>query len=856
MPDPQVPPFRMPEPTLRHLRIPNSPNRVDFAGRPGHGHPLRQVQRAQHSAYLRAQIHEVEEHLQAVQQQRIEQGLPEQVDLILELQSAPGFPLNADQIHSLTSSTDRAISLLNARQVIDENGLEATRVSLHVRYGSLSLLSEKVRRYGEETTDQGNVPSKWMANLQRIGIAALEALWTDLEPLPEDSNLHWWQLWVRRNPSTVVLDFNRLLQELEIREKGPRLMLPDHVIAMTQTTRAQLESSLDLLNTLAEVRKARPCSLGLTDVSGEEQQEWINEALDRIDFPGANAPAVCLLDTGVNRGHPLLSPLLSAQDNRTVFPDGDSSDSWVGSGHGTPMAGVAAFGDLRVLMLSTERWNQTHLLEGVKLIDPVLPHEPQNYGAITRQGIALPESVAANRIRVFAMAVTAEGPNDGRPTAWSAALDAAAFGAEEQREPKRLILVSAGNVDPFGLDHIFDYPSENRTNPIEDPAQAWNAITVGAITHRVQVQEGDPESQLLSPIAEAGCLSPYSRTASCWDEHWPIKPEIVMEGGNAGRHPEFGPQRRDSLELLSTSASIRLRPIAPIRATSAATALAARLAAQIRASYPDYWPETIRGLVVHSARWSNAMLEGIDPFSSYTREERTRFMQVLRSYGFGEPDSSRARFSSGQAVTLLREDTITPYRGAAGSATLNDCHIHRLQLPVALLRDHGSATCTMRVTLSYFAAPNPSSSNRIPGSRYRYGGCLLRFRVRHKDEDETAFERRVSRDAAEAEQQVGEPRNLNDQSWALGAKLRGKAGSIVQDAWQGSAADLAQMDRIAVFPVKGWWASRSFPNGTAWHRCQRRSIRYSLIASIEISADVPLYAEISNLIGVPIDLGT
>jgi hypothetical protein len=95
---------------------------------------------------------------------------------------------------------------------------------------------------------------------------------------------------------------------------------------------------------------------------------------------------------------------------------------------------------------------------------------------------------------------------------------------------------------------------------------------------------------------------------------------------------------------------------------------------------------------------------------------------------------------------------------------------------------------------------------------------------------------------------------LNDQSWALGAKLRGKAGSIVQDAWQGSAADLAQMDRIAVFPVKGWWASRSFPNGTAWHRCHRRSIRYSLIASIEISADVPLYAEISNLVGVPIDV--
>jgi hypothetical protein len=115
----------------------------------------------------------------------------------------------------------------------------------------------------------------------------------------------------------------------------------------------------------------------------------------------------------------------------------------------------------------------------------------------------------------------------------------------------------------------------------------------------------------------------------------------------------------------------------------------------------------------------------------------------------------------------------------------------------------------------------------------------------------------VAREAEEEEEvnddPEGEAESLNDRSWALGPKLRGKAGSIVHDVWQGSAADLAQMDRIAVFPAKGWWASRSFRPESPWHRCHRRSIRYSLILSIEVSADVPIYTEIRNLLQIPVE---
>jgi hypothetical protein len=248
------------------------------------------------------------------------------------------------------------------------------------------------------------------------------------------------------------------------------------------------------------------------------------------------------------------------------------------------------------------------------------------------------------------------------------------------------------------------------------------------------------------------------------------------------------------------------------------------------------------------------MLNGLDPFQPYTREQRGALVRLLRTFGFGEPDDARARYSSEQAVTLLREDTIIPYKGNAGAALLNQCHIHRINLPIDLLRHHADVTCTMRVTLSYFTAPNPSASNLIGGSRYRYAGSLLRFRVRHKDESENDFERKVSGDASEADDDEAD--NLYDHSWALGAKLRGKGGSLIHDVWQGSAIDLAQMDRIAVYPAKGWWASRSFAAGSPWHRCHQKSLRYSLIVSLEISADVPIYTEIKNLLEVPVELTT
>jgi hypothetical protein len=54
------------------------------------------------------------------------------------------------------------------------------------------------------------------------------------------------------------------------------------------------------------------------------------------------------------------------------------------------------------------------------------------------------------------------------------------------------------------------------------------------------------------------------------------------------------------LNLLTTNNSPRML-LGTLGETSAATAAVAGIAGRLMARYPDYWPETIRGLLIHSA---------------------------------------------------------------------------------------------------------------------------------------------------------------------------------------------------------------------------------------------------------------
>ncbi len=77
-----------------------------------------------------------------------------------------------------------------------------------------------------------------------------------------------------------------------------------------------------------------------------------------------------------------------------------------------------------------------------------------------------------------------------------------------------------------------------------------------------------------------------------------------------GQPPDNGaPDFLDELQLLTTNYRFAAgqRPFVTFQDTSAAAALAANLVTNLLARYPDFTPETLRGFMVHSAHWTEAM---------------------------------------------------------------------------------------------------------------------------------------------------------------------------------------------------------------------------------------------------------
>ncbi len=857
----------MPDFPHQHLLVPASPQRLDFkpSGR-GKFKRLPDLDRARHAESLQHQVRNIEEQFSSVRQERFEANVATADDfgLILNFESAPDYPLKLDSLEQGCTKNKDGIYLLNVRYK-EVDGHVITSAAVLVPYGRLNILANKLTAFAnpsKDTTNKDGITSPSGANLfsniKSIGVAALDALWMEPEALPDTDEPLWWELWISRASRAETSDqswqdkFHSFRESLGLEINPLRILMPENEIVLLKATRSELEGSLELLNTLTEVRKFRSSSIGLTDLSGAEQHEWIDEAIDRIQWPSESAPAVCLLDTGVNRGHKLLENLISDEDLFTIHPQRGVADLLnPKDAHGTPMAGIAAYDDLRRLILSTKDWIQAHRLESVKLIHTGGDNHPYLYGAATQQAILIPESKYPERPRVYCLAISEPSyPNHGHPSSWSAAIDASAVGAGEEGNPKRIIVIAAGNQQDF---LNYNHPDSNCSFKIENPGQSWNGITVGAITRLCDLTEDDDESRRSRALAPHNTLSPHSSTSCEWKPQWPIKPDIVMEGGNVALSESGELFHPNSLELLTTASDYSIRPLTSMAGTSPASASASRLIAQLMAKYPGYQPETYRGLLVNSARWNSSMLGTVNP---HRPRNKAAVQQIMRQYGFGEPNQSRLFGSGESGVTMIIEDTLQPYdlRSEPKNIKLGEFNLHELPWPSEVFNQHQDVELTMRATLSYYMYPSPGSRAGGKNSKYLYASHLLRFKVKNRDESEERFKGSLQADIRSEEAQLefnlDEGSVSSDSQWAVGPQLRGKGGSLVQDVWKGTAAQLAEMGQIAVFPVKGWFGIRYFPEGHEFHNCYRWPAEYSLIISIDAEQEIGLYTEIVNQISI------
>lgn len=711
---------------------------------------------------------------------------------------------------------------------------ETVSATVFVPETALNFFSSKIEDYRDEETETGKPKNEpLIARLEDISLGTVSALFTDnLALFPSESQEVWWEVWLRHGCRE---SFQQIAQILDIRVTEHSITFPEREVVLALTSVTTLSRIIKNNGLIAELRLAKDSPSIFFEME-QEQDSWVKDLENRTIVASNTNLAVCLLDSGVTRSHPLIKPALASEDLLTCNPHWGVEDSKHWRGHGTDMAGIALYGNLYNVLATSSIVYLTHRLESVKILPAKGENDPKLYGAITKEAVYRAEISNPKRQRVICMPVTSEIHNNtGVPSSWSAAVDQICF------EFQRLMVIPVGNI--AGDIMLSEYPHRNDASQAENPSQAWNALVVGAYTDKVNIV--DPRYAKCQTIAPAGDLSPRSRTSLLWTDKWPIRPDVTFEGGNLATDDTDSPGMDiDDLRLLTTYYQPNVRQFNLSGDTSAATALCSYMAACIWAEHPEYWSETVRALIVHSAEWTHAMRSNLPRKPSQSQKVSI----LLRRYGYGVPNLERALFSSKNDLTMICEDRLQPFHKEHGKVKTKEMNLHILPWPTKELEKLREAEVKMRVTLSYFIEPNPGE--RGWQNKHSYASYGLRLAIKRSTETLEDFRQRINKEAIETEEKVTST-VTGDSGWFLGPKTWNR-GSIHSDIWEGTAAELAQKDSIGIYPVGGWWRYNSRCEG--WNK----TARYALIVSLRVVNDVEvdIYTPISNKIKqtVPINM--
>lgn len=698
--------------------------------------------------------------------------------------------------------------------------------------GSVSMHRDKERAIGP-------VAGVALASLQDIRGPVLRA-----EAVVPDRP-YWFEVACRggyRRPLSETEEsreqMTRQLRRVGAEQRLEEFIGPEQVYFFVRASTRQLEDLRHATDCIYEVELAPPAIRDfrlLEDVTTQDVKDFILRA------PHADAPSVVILDTGVASGHPLLgSSILSATTAGDLIPSPEDTH-----GHGTKMAGVALYADLGAAIEKGEAVAPHWLQSSRLLVEPgkgtAADENYDKWPILTLGAVRSAEDAdPRQRDRVFALAITRtmqDSPLDGFvPTLWSHAIDQLAY----HEGHGRLLLVSAGNARyEQWLALAEQHPQLQLSEKIHQPAQAANAITVGAYTARVTLPRSTVYAEAKVVASQAGGISPFTSTGLAGNE-WPIKPDIVMEGGNLAVAGPLTDPSVPTLNALTTSHRHALgQPLGQIAMTSEATARAAYLAARVWSAEPRLRPETVRGLLVHSANWTETMVAQFPGISDR-----------LLACGYGVPDERVAMECARDRATVVFEDSMPnllfeqelkkkppkrPSTKATEPKPRRKLKAFRLPFPGALLGE-GDPDVDLRVTLSYLAEPNKFGRTELHG-------LDLKWDMQGPQEDEAEFLQRINaqRRPKGADGKPSKVTTKKSFPWAMGIQARSR-GTVQSDRWSGKMSALAGGKLVAVLPVLGWWDQRRL--------LKEQSMRFSLIVSVHGAG---VYSAIKPLVEVSVE---